>query len=618
MTALDLAADRSPGEHVLSTWIVRLQPAGRTGAPALDLLSRRGPVSSASAGPRAVVFDGVLHNRDALRRLLADPARDAEDAELVLKAYERWGVDMLDEIKGIFAVALWDGDRELGLLARDPLGIYPLFYTDREGELLVSTSSDALLEADGISATLNRAALADHLRHKWPDREETYHEAIRRVPACHALLIERGVRRLHRYWDPAPPGQDVDWIGEDELDQFHTLFDQAVNRCLALGPVGIFLSGGLDSVSVAGVAADNCRRQGAAEPLALSVAFPDPDCNEELAQRAVARDLGLDQIVLDLNHAVGSKGLLMTACEEQAGRPSPMINCYAPPYLQLASEAANRGYRSILSGNGGDEWLCVTPYYASDLIRSRNVSGLVRHVNSTRHSYNLPGWKVWHNALWTFGTKPILMGAAGAFLRARAPRVLTAYRRRMVRESIPPWVAPDPDLNEQVQQRGLEHWPEPASDGMYRHELRVGLDHRLVAMEMEENFENTRRTGARLLTPFFDADLVDYLYRVPPELLDRGGRSKGLVREELSRRFPNLGFERHKKISALGFYRKVALEQGARAWKELGGVPALAELGVVDAAQYEREFHQILAGREHDAFRIWDVLNLESWTRSRM
>ena len=618
MAAVELLNDRTAGEAV-ATWVARLGPAAAAdGESALELVSAHGPVASARAGSRSVIFDGVLHNRAELEAALGAPGEAGDDADLVLRGYQRWGHDVLQRIRGLFALAVWDGDTRSALLARDPLGFYPLFYAARSEDLVLSTSIDALLECDGVSPALNRVALADHLCHRWPDREETYFEAIKRVPACHALLIEDGKPRLHRYWDPAPPGEEMDWVGEGELEQFHELFDQAVNRCLSLGPVGIFLSGGLDSVSVAGVAVDNCRSQGLPAPLALSVVFPDPECNEELAQRAVAKGLGLDQVVLNLDDVVREEGLLMSACNAQAGRSAPMLNYYAAPYLQLAGEGRARGCSTIITGNGGDEWLTVTPLYAADLIRSFDVRGLISHVSSIRRSFDLSAPRVWHNALWRFGAKPLLSGGVGATLHRFAPSLLERHRRRVVADARPAWVAPDPELRNQLDRRNFMLWPDRPTDGQYRYELRLGLDHAIVAMEMEENYENMRLTGMRTLAPFQDADLVHFLYRVPPELLDRGGRAKGLVRAELARRFPDLGFERHKKISALSFAQNVAIEQGQRAWRELGGVPALAEQGVVDPKAFERELRTIVAGDEREAYRIWDVLNLESWTRNRM
>jgi asparagine synthetase B (glutamine-hydrolysing) len=606
------ASATAPRPDVLSTWAARLNSDG------IELLKHEGPVWSAAAGERTVIFDGVLHNRAELIQLLANAHDEDDNATLVLKAYERWGRDVLKRIKGIHAVAIWDGATRSAILARDPIGLSPLFYAGCGDDVYFSTSIDRVLACDGVSGALNRGALADHVFDQWLDPGETYFEAVRRVPACHALLVERGAHRVERYWDPAPPGEDIEWIDEDDLEQFRDLFDQAVNRCLALGPTGIFLSGGLDSVSVAGVAADNCRRQGLPDPLALSLVFPHPECNEELTQRAVARGLGLEQVLINLDDAIGENGLLLSACEFQAGKPSPMLNYFTPAYDKLSAVARARGLRAVLTGNGGDEWLTVSPFVAADLIRSRDLRGLARHMRAVRRSFNISWPLIWRNA-WRFGAQPLLKTRTAKVLSATAPGVLARYRSGVIERNIPAWVAPDPALAAEVRRRGLEFWGEPAEDGWYRNELRLGLEHRLVSMEWEEYFENTRRTGLRTLSPFLDSDLIDFMYRVPPELLDRGSRSKGLVRAELARRFPDLGFDRHRKVAATAFSREVAMNEAERVWQELGGMTALAELGIVDAKAFERELRNFLSGgQDRDATRMWNILNLEAWTKTRL
>jgi asparagine synthase (glutamine-hydrolysing) len=613
VSAIEVAPREAPVAS-FEPWVARLTPRDPS---ALAIVGPPGPAMSARSGPRTAVFDGVLYNAAELARTLA-LRPDANDATIVLQAYERWGLEVLQKIKGIFALALWNADDRSGLIARDPLGNYPLFYAEVGDELLISTSIDALLSCDGVSKSLDRAALADHLCHRWPDRDGTYFDAVKRVRTCHALVIEGGTRRLDRYWDPAPPGEPMNWIGEDELDRFGDLFDQAVNRCLGFGPTGIFLSGGFDSVSVAAVATENCRMRGLPAPLALSVAFPHPDCNEEAVQTGVANELGLEQIMLPLEDAVRPNGLMQAACALQAGRSAPMLTYYAPPYFQLAEAARARGYNAVLTGGGGDEWLCVTPLLAADLITKGDVRGLIRHTKSMQRSFNLPARTVWRNSLWVYGLRQLLGSAAGFTLRRVAPGRLQSYRRRKVASVPPEWLAPDATLRDELEHRNLEAWPERPTDGWYRHDLRNGLDHAVTAMEMEEFFENARITGVRTLCPYMDADLVDFLYRVPPELLDRGGRSKGLVRHEVARRFPELGFERHKKVSAISYSRSVVLEEGERAWRASGGTPALEELDVIDEQAFERELRTILADRHEDSYRLWDVLNLEAWTRTRI
>src|SRR5262249_19971441 len=154
---------------------------------------------------------------------------------------------------------------------------------------------------------------------------------------------------------PAPAGQPVRWIRKDELDRFDPLFEQAVQRGLARGKSAIFLSGGLDSISVAAVAADVCRREGQTVPHALSLGFPDPSCDEEHVQRSVARALSLPLEFASFKEALGDRPLLELALDESRQRSAPLQNIWYPAYAHLGALARRYGCRTILTGNGGDE-----------------------------------------------------------------------------------------------------------------------------------------------------------------------------------------------------------------------------------------------------------------------
>jgi hypothetical protein len=149
--------------------------------------------------------------------------------------------------------------------------------------------------------------------------------------------------------------------------------------------------------------------------------------------------------------------------------------------------------------------------------------------------------------------------------------------------------------------------------------MRKAMDHPLVAMEIEEVFEESRRLSLPVRQPFWDAGLVDLLFRTPPLLLIRDGRSKGLVRASLARRFPDVGFERQRKPVALNYFCSLILRDAAAAWDKVGGVRALSEMGLVDSARIGAEIQRIIKEQDvHNAYRIWDVLNMEVWLRPRI
>jgi asparagine synthase (glutamine-hydrolysing) len=604
---------------------------GSERAPKLRLLAPHGrpvPASAADASGGAV-FDGALFNREELRRRLPGQI-GATDADLVYQAFRRWGEDALLAIQGVFSVILWDATRQVLLCARDPLGVYPLFYAVCGTELLLSTSTEALLGHPRVPRRVSRMALVKYLGHRSSSVEDTFLAAVKRVPPGHALRVTRAGRRVFRYWHPVRPDAEPEWVSEDAVERFNELLGRAVQRCVEIGPAAMYLSGGLDSVTVAAVATDIAHHRDLPLPAALSLVFPHPDCNEESTQRRVAAALGLPQMIVRFDDAVGPRGLLLEALEMSAGWPAPLQNVWSPAYQCLAREARGRGCDVILTGGGGDEWLTVTPVYVADLLRTGRLVELGQFILSMQRSYRLPPLSLFRNLLWTNGTR-LLLGEAyrWAMGRAGANRLLgqsfgwIEARRRRQRSVIPAWLAPDPELRREMERQsevgGQISGRMRGPGGFYFRELHRALDHPLTTLELEEMFEGGRRLGLRVLMPFWDAELVRFLCRVPPRLLNQGGRSKGLVRTMLEQRFPQLDFGTQKKILSLDFFRSTMLNEGERAWRSMGGVPALAELGIVDAVSVGRVLREILDHRRQgDAFRIWDILNLEAWLRPRL
>jgi asparagine synthetase B (glutamine-hydrolysing) len=577
----------------------------------------------------SVVFDGTLYNRAEIRAASTDSA-DAprSDAELVLTAYLKWGEGSLSRLKGEFAFCLWDSRRSHLLAARDRIGVFPLFYRSQAGSLHLATSPTAFERAPGPGPALDRSLLAGLLDRHHPELEETYHSGIRRVPPGSLLVADPSSLRVERYWRPPPVGAGAEWVDENELGEFGRLLDQAVGRALQHGPAGVFLSGGLDSVSVAAAAVEHSRRNGMAMPHALSLLFPG-EVNEEETQRGVAARLGVPITTMELLSVVGEKGLVQSALDFSTGGSGPPQNVWLPAYHELALAGKREGCRTIITGGGGDEWLTVTPLLAADLIASLDLRGLVRFAAALQRSLHLPIVPLWRNVVWTNGLRPLIRARQQRFVAALAPTLRERRAERGVSERlrrIPAWLAPDRGLRERLEQRIAERARArarrpigPGIGGLYFAQMEYSLRHPLFAQDIEEIFDSGRRRGMRQFDIYWDADLIEFLYRVPPHLLNRGGRSKGMVREDLARRFPGLGFDRQKKLLSRNFFAATLFDQSAAAWRRLGGAQSLADLGIVEPRGLERFVGDVIESRDaRHIDDLWRILSLESWVRPRV
>jgi Asparagine synthase len=425
------------------------------------------------------------------------------------------------------------------------------------------------------------------------------------------LRVSGGRREAVRYWHPAPDSPE-DWVTEDELEQFPDLIARAIDRALSRGPAGIFLSGGLDSVSVAAVARDRSREVGAPTPWALSLAMPNEHVNETEIQTRVAAALGLPQVMVELEEAAGPDNVLATALRMSRDWPAPLTNYWLPAYQGLGMRGVSEGCKVILTGTG------VTPYYAADLLRARDVRGLIALWLNLNRSYPIHPLRLTRNLLWRFGVRDMLSAKVAQGLQATAPGALRRRRERAIERDTPSWAAPDPVLRSQLVDRAIASRPEPVTRDLYRRELDESLDHALVSLEVEETYENGRRIGAPILQPYWDPDLISFLVRTPPELLNVGGRSKGIVRDLVAHQFPELGFDRQKKVIATSYAHELLKRYAPVAWKESGGVPALAEIGVVDHSALGFEVAQSFAKGDWGAMnRLWFLMSLDSWLQGR-
>jgi asparagine synthetase B (glutamine-hydrolysing) len=592
----------------------------------LDASGDRSPALAQSESCR-VIFDGTLYNRDDLVARFADrPPPDPSDADLVGHAYRSGGEDAIRQLRGVFALVIEDSARDLVVCARDPLGMHPLFYAEVGGALLLSPAVETLLGHPGVSADVNRALLVDYLTRRWPVNDETYFTHIRRVPPGHIMRIGRDVRQLYRYWNPLPAGRSFEWGPDGEVqERFDVLLERAVARCLAVGPAGIYLSGGLDSSAVAMVATDLSRRQGRPVPTGLSLSFPNLACDDTERQRRVATELGLSHVGLPYDQAAGPEGTLAATLAMTRDLPAPLSLIWRPALTRLALEGRQRGCRVVLTGDGADDWLLENAFLAVDFLRSLNLVGLYRLCQIYCRSFHFTPRQALRMLLWRYAGRSLLRDTwRRAADRMGAPGMVPRQWRFpvLMRLDPPAWIAPDSTLRARVAERIEERFASGVVtsriDSYYLRDMRSWLDTPEKWFLHEEAFLLGQRSGIPIRQPFWDPDLIEFLAKVRPLGKSERGLSKALVRKPVVRRFPHLGFEGQRKSwlgEAVGAVLSTQLGPQRQA---IGAIRALSELGVVDAEQGHALLDDAVAGKGSPSgpWYAWHILNLETWVRA--
>jgi asparagine synthetase B (glutamine-hydrolysing) len=575
------------------SWVARYRQEAPPGAERL-ICEGDSPPAEARAGDFTVLFDGVLFDGDV------------PDAESLAKRFRADGPDCLPGLRGHFALIASDARDDTLVCARDHLGVQALFYLERDGEWLFSPDVDSLVTQPRVS-DIDRVAAAGHLTRRWLDLERTFFGQVRRLPPGHALMVRKGQARVYRYWDPTAADEEP-LDPAEAVRRFEALLERATRRALRLGRAGVFLSGGVDSSVVAAVAAKVARDDGAQLPLALSLVLPHPSCNEERAQRHSAAALALPHVVVALDETVPG-GLVDTALDLYATLSWPSPNLFRAGYDFLARKALEQGVAVVLTGGGG-QMLDPPAGYPADRLRALDVAALSRFVRARR--FYAPDSTVLERlrlTLWTLAARQLLRDTALRIRLPRARRGVTAAYRRHVERSFPAWLAPEPGLRRQVVREVIEQACPPRA-------LRDFPD---LGLGREAAFARSRRLGVCTLSPILDPDVVEFLMRVPTRLLNRGGQAKRLAFDVLRRQAPLVDRSSLSAVRTRFYRNEVLRREGPAAWRKLGGVRVLAELGIVDGTCIEAEAQDPEAWARASAVdHFWRTLNLEAWLHSRL
>jgi len=312
-------------------------------------------------GRYVIVFNGEIYNHALLRSSLQPAAgwRSASDTETLLEAYRAWGVDCLGRLNGMFAFAIWDRQELRLFVARDRMGVKPLYYGFRDGTFTFGSRPGAIVPLLGSSGTEpDMEALRVYLELGYIPAPLSFYRHIRKLLPGHYMLVSQRNLRTVRYWDYRHIPPDAALLKRDEnelIDELDALIRRSVkDRLMSDVPLGVFLSGGVDSALV--VAA--MKASGVADPKAFTIAFKEQEYNEGPQAAQIAHHIGVDHVTetLSVQDLLNLLPMYVDEFDE------PFADSSAFPTMAVA-RLARRYVTVALTGDGSDELFGGYHYY---------------------------------------------------------------------------------------------------------------------------------------------------------------------------------------------------------------------------------------------------------------
>ena len=553
----------------------------------VDIEGGEQPICSDRTGA-CIVFNGEIYNNAELRSELSRAGHlfvsDHSDTETVLRAYEQWGAACVTHLTGMFAFAIVDPRSRTMYLARDRLGIKPLYYHSTPGRLCFASELKALFQDPRTPRAPDMKVLYRFLLHRVHDAgEETFFEGVKRLLPGHYMTVEaNGQTTVGSYWAPeVNPEFSSSLTDAEYAEAFGDLFERVVRRhMIADVPVGVSLSGGLDSSGVSSVMASLMRAGADTHTEGLlhtfSALYPGQTIDESQYVHSI------ENYVQSVPHyAFPTVDEFWDEISEWVWyQEEPTIS--SAPYAYYSVYRIAKGHvKVILSGNGGDELLAgYLPYFRAYLSSARDQ----RHLLAAAREVVL-----------------------GRDLYARYARELAATRRPGGPRpfSMPDLLAATPATLAEFDYHPSRNLNVRLADDVLRYSTPNLLryeDKNSMAFSIESR------------VPFLDHDLVEFIFRLPIDQKIKRGWNRYVYRQAMKGKMPEANRTRRSKI---GFTNPEAAWTRSRApqIREVFSSSALSSRGIFDSGRLVEEFDAWLSGKPGDGLAFWRVLVTELWLR---
>ncbi|HIW01020.1 MAG TPA: asparagine synthase (glutamine-hydrolyzing) [Candidatus Desulfovibrio intestinipullorum] len=574
----------------------------------IDLAGGAQPMQDAE-GRLSIVFNGEIYNYRELRQELQQRGAHFQthsDTEVLLEAYRVWGRDCLDHLDGMFAFVLWDDVRKCLFGARDRFGKKPLFYTVQNGQFLFASELSCLRKVPGLGLTLDDRALMRYLAYQYVPCPQTMFREILQLPPATALVLKGGELSLWSYWDiPQPSSLVMD--EQEACEELRRLMRRAVRRrMIADVPLGVFLSGGIDSSIVTGLMAE-----ASSTPIkSFSIGFHEASYDESGYARLASRAFGtthyervfLEEECSDILPSV------VSAMDVPVADPSA-----APTWL--LSRMTRQHVTVALGGDGSDElWAGYEHYAGFAIAQSYNHWPLfLRQCIIEPICRRLPASTGYVN----------LRLATATFLRAA---------------KLPPWLRIQSMLtacSADMQERLLQHADRDflRDENLFAPTYRA-YHHVIPAEGLDPTFNAYIRgfllddilvkvdrcsmlNSLEVRAPFLDRELAEFVLRLPARYKLHGLRRKYLLKKAFADLLPQKILHRNKR----GFQIPVSKWLRGRLrplMEDLLSKDSLSGHGFFNPEEVRRLMDAHLSGQHDLRTPLWTLMVFQLWWRTTM
>ena len=582
---------------------------GHTRLAIIDL-SEAGAQPMRSANGRYVLtYNGEIYNFPDIRRELEGRGvtfKGHSDTEVLLEGYSVFGPEIVRKLNGIFAFCIADLETQELFVARDPLGVKPLYWSEGPYGFVFASELKALLTLVAIDRTVDDVAIMQYLTFLWCPGEGTPLKAVHKVEPGAALFVRGGkLARTWQYWTMPDYEPRRDWSASECADQLRQTVDRAVERQIVSdAPLGAFLSGGLDSTAVVAAA-----RKSLPNLHCFTMAI-DGSAGSEMTDdlpfaRLAAQALGvkLTEVIVRPDDIVRGLGDMVSILDEPLADPASLITNL------IAKSAQNEGIKVLLSGVGGDDLM----------------SGYRRH---TAAKYN----SAW-NAVPGFMRRQFADYADGSDKRGAGHRRLTKVLKNVGREGDERIIAlfewSPPHLVRRILNKdrfggidqGLINLPFrqtlAGAQNLPELEKCLLLDRRYFLTDHNLNYTDKMgmAAGVEVRVPLLDLELVSLASRIPAEWKHKGLTAKWIFKEsqrgivpEAIRARPKAGFGVPLRSWIHGGLKDMA--------QDLMSAQTINRRGIFDAKAVQMLLADDLAGRQDAAYTLFSVMCIELWCRS--